>query len=65
MTPAPTFRELLENLRGAVREISVVELRALLEGPLPPRLIDVREGFSAHPAPPCPRPRSGPSRLLA
>ncbi|MHB8873692.1 MAG: molybdopterin-synthase adenylyltransferase MoeB [Myxococcaceae bacterium] len=43
MAPATTFRELLENLRGTVRELSAAELQALLKGASPPRLIDVRE----------------------
>jgi molybdopterin/thiamine biosynthesis adenylyltransferase/rhodanese-related sulfurtransferase len=43
MATAPTFREVLESAREEVREVSAPELKALLSGPHPPRLVDVRE----------------------
>lgn len=40
----PTFRELLDQARHDVREVTVDALKRLLEGATPPKLIDVREG---------------------
>jgi molybdopterin/thiamine biosynthesis adenylyltransferase/rhodanese-related sulfurtransferase len=40
---ATTFRELLSNTKREIREISVEELKRLLDGKAPVKLIDVRE----------------------
>jgi len=40
---APTFRELLSSTRREIREVSVEELKRLLDSQAPVKLIDVRE----------------------
>ena len=41
--PAPTFRELLSSTKKQIREISVDEVKRLVDQPAPVKVIDVRE----------------------
>jgi molybdopterin/thiamine biosynthesis adenylyltransferase/rhodanese-related sulfurtransferase len=41
---APSFRELLADTKKQIREVSIEEVKRLLEGRSPVKLIDVREG---------------------
>jgi molybdopterin/thiamine biosynthesis adenylyltransferase/rhodanese-related sulfurtransferase len=40
---APSFRELLAHTKKEIREVSIEDVRRLLAGPAPVRLLDVRE----------------------